>query len=69
MSRARVTQIMGILKLPTPIVDYLASLFHDEKCRYTERRLRRILSLPTEKEQVKAFEELKEIVGRQAPSM
>jgi transcriptional regulator with XRE-family HTH domain len=59
LSRARVTQIMAILKLPAPIVDYLASLFHDERARYNERELRRILALPTEEEQVEAFEELR----------
>lgn len=51
MSRARVTQIMAILKLPTPIVDCLSSLFHEEEAEYNERELRRILVLPTEEEQ------------------
>jgi len=41
-------------------VDYLSSLCHDEECRYSERQLRQILSLPTEKEQVEAFEELRQ---------
>lgn len=68
MSRARVTQIMGILKLPAPVVDYLSSICHDEKCRYSERQLRQILRLPTEKEQVEAFEELKQAVDVRAGS-
>ena len=45
------------------LVDYLSSLFHDEECGHTERQLRRILSLPTEKEQVRAFEELRRSSG------
>lgn len=65
LSRARVTQILAILKLPPPIVDYLSSLFHEEKAKYNERELRRILALPTEEEQVTAFEELRQQVSRQ----
>ncbi len=63
LSRARVTQILGILKLPAPVVDYLSSLFHDERAKYNERELRRILALPTEAEQVKAFDELRQQVS------
>jgi len=61
LTRARVTQIMNILKLPAPVVDCLSGLFHDERCQYTERQLRRILALPTEEEQVRAFEQLREM--------
>jgi hypothetical protein len=64
-SRAKVTQIIAILRLPHPVVDYLATLFHEEKAKYNEREIRRILILPTEEEQVKAFEELKETVRGQ----
>ena len=66
LSRARVTQVLAILKLPPPVVDYLASLFHDERAKYNERELRRILALPTEAEQVEAFEVLRQAVGAQA---
>ena len=66
LSRARVTQIMAILKLPIPILDYLSSLFHEERARYNERELRRILALPTEEERVTAFEELRRTVDAQA---
>lgn len=45
------------------VVDYLSSLFHEEKAKYNERELRRILALPTEEEQVKAFEELRTAVA------
>ena len=66
-SRARVTQIMNILRLPAPIVDYLSSLFHDEKCRFSERQLRQIRALPTEREQVRAFEELRAATEKPTP--
>ncbi len=62
LSRARVTQIMAILRLPSPVVDYLASLSYEEQARYNERELRRIRRLPTEKEQITAFEELRTAV-------
>lgn len=63
LSRARVTQVLGILRLPHPVVDYLASLFHEDRAKYNERELRRILALPTEEEQMKAFEELRAAIG------
>ena len=62
LSRARVTQILAILKLPPLIVDYLASLSYEEQARYNERELRKIRSLPTEEEQITAFEELRAAV-------
>ena len=50
-------------------MDYLSSLFHDERCHFTERRVRHIVCLPTEEEQqVKAFEELRESLDAAAPS-
>jgi hypothetical protein len=70
LSRAPVTQILSILKLPIPIVDYLSSLFHEERAQYNERELRRILALPTEEEQVKAFDVLRGAIDQrmaQAP--
>jgi len=57
---------MDILRLPAPVVDYLSSLLDEDKCRYPERRLRMILALPTEEEQVRAFEELRRRVGAKA---
>lgn len=62
LSRARVTQILAILRLPHPVVDYLASLLHEDKAKYNERELRRILALPTEEEQFTAFEVLRAAV-------
>ena len=68
LSRARVTQILAILRLPHPVVNYLASLFHEDRARYNERELRRVLALPTEEEQVAAFEELRSLLeGRACP--
>ena len=63
LSRARVTQILAILRLPHPVVDYLASLFHEAITKYNERELRRSLALPTEEEQMRAFEELRAAIG------
>lgn len=65
---ARVTQIMRILDLPTPIVDYLAALLPEERGRFTERQLRRIRGLSTEEEQIRAFEELRGEVEEDAGS-
>jgi hypothetical protein len=45
------------------LVDYLSGLFHGKRCRFSERQLRQIRSLPTEKEQVRAFEELRSSSG------
>lgn len=59
VSRPRVTQVLNILDLPAPVIDYLSGLSHGEKCRYTERQLRRVLTLPSEDEQMQAIEELR----------
>jgi hypothetical protein len=48
------------------LVDCLSGLFHDGKCRFSERQLRQIRSLPTEKQQIRAFEELRRRVDTQA---
>jgi hypothetical protein len=51
-------------------VDYLSSLFHDGKCHFSERQLRRILRLPSEDEQIRAFEELRAAIeGTTAPTL
>ena len=64
------TQIMNILDLPSPIVDYLSTLFHDDKCRFTERQLRRIVRLQTDVEQITAFEELRKAAeGTKTPTV
>jgi len=43
LTRARVTQIMNLLKLPTEMQDFLAGLDDTKEiCRYSERRLRKV---------------------------
>jgi hypothetical protein len=59
LSRARVTQMVNIAGLPQPILDCLLSLPAEQQAIYTERRLRRIVSLPGEEEQLAAFEDLR----------
>jgi hypothetical protein len=54
VSRARVTQILNILRLPEPVLDFLAELPPDSRAFCTERRLRPILNLPTMAAQVEA---------------
>jgi hypothetical protein len=62
ISGTRVTQLVKIARLPQPILDYLLGLPVEQQAIYTERRLRRIVRLLTEEEQVKAFEELRRSV-------
>jgi hypothetical protein len=62
VSRARVTQLVNIASLPQPILDYLLSLSAEQQVFYTERRLRRIVRLGSEEEQVSAFEGLRRSV-------
>jgi hypothetical protein len=50
VSRARVTQLVNITRLPQAILDCLLGLPAEEQVLYTERRLRRISVLPTEEE-------------------
>jgi hypothetical protein len=58
-SRARVTQIMNLLHLPSVIVKDLCSVSTPEQSRcYSERFLRGILTLPTAAEQIQAFRSL-----------
>ena len=58
ISRARVTQIMSLLKLPDEVQEYLMSLGPEEWRLYSERRLREIAHLSHEPAQTQAFEEL-----------
>jgi hypothetical protein len=59
ITRARVTQILNLLKLASEIQDYLSSLTEESILRYfTERRLRRIATEKDHKSQIKKFEEL-----------
>ncbi len=59
-SRARVTQIMNLLHLPSSIIKDLCSVSTPEQSRcYSERFLRGILTRPTTAEQICAFRTLK----------
>jgi len=62
LSRARVTQILNVLQLPQPVLDFLADLPPDSGSFWTERRLRRVLNLPSEAAQLGAVRHM----GRQA---
>jgi hypothetical protein len=60
LTRARVTQVLNILKLPTMILDELVAI--DEPAQiafYTERRLRPITNLYSDRDQIRAFQHLK----------
>ncbi len=56
LSRARVTQILNLLKLPAQVLDYIEELPREEQLWYSERRLRRIAALESGEEQMKEFE-------------
>lgn len=55
LSRARVTQIMNLLKLPVDIREYILQLPHTKQRGFTERKLREIAALSTAQVQRKAF--------------
>jgi hypothetical protein len=60
MTRARVTQILNILKLAPEIQDYRSGLTDESLLRYfTERRLRQITSEKDLETQLEKFEALK----------
>ncbi len=59
ISRARVTQIMNLLRLPSEILDYIAGLPEQEELRYSERRLRHVVGLPSAEARMRAFRELR----------
>jgi hypothetical protein len=55
MSRARVTQVMNVLRLARPAQNLLRDLAPCDPSWWTERRLRPVLLLPTEAEQLAAI--------------
>lgn len=60
ISRARVTQILNLLKLAPEIREYLESLTDEKQLRYyTERRLRPITVTKGHKSQMEKFDKLK----------
>ena len=59
-SRARITQIMNLLKLDPDIRDYIKNLKDPDQIKFfTERKLREISTIPNSKFQIKKFEKLK----------
>ncbi len=52
---------MDLLTLPDKVQTYLMSLPPEEQCLYSERRLREVVGLPTEQEQVQAFGQIREL--------
>lgn len=59
ISRARVTQVMNLLKLDPKIYEYLSGLPDIELHRYRERSLQTIASISCSTRQVSEFEKLK----------
>jgi hypothetical protein len=57
ISRARVTQVLNILRLPPKVLSLLAD---SGDAMWSERQLRRILVLPSPEAQIAAFERLSE---------
>ena len=62
ISRARVTQVMSLLRLSRPVREQLLALPVHEQARYSERRLRTMLALKTEAARSRAFELLYQAV-------
>ena len=59
MSRARVTQIMNLLKLAPEIREEILNFPDKKKSFFTERKLRKIVRLSQARKQILAFEHLK----------
>lgn len=58
LSRARVTQVMKLLKLPEDIQEYVMALPPREQRLYSGRRLREIVGIRAKKRQLAAFDSL-----------
>lgn len=63
ISRTPVTRVMNLLRLSERVREYLTGLPEESQRLYSERRLRRVAGLATEKAQVEAFRELRETLG------
>ena len=59
MSRARVTQIMNLLKIAPEIREEILNFPDKKKSFFTERKLRKIVRLSPARNQILAFEHLK----------
>ncbi|MHC4216285.1 MAG: hypothetical protein ACYSWP_23280 [Planctomycetota bacterium] len=61
LTRARVTQLLNLLKLPLDIIAELsAAQNRNQAAFYTERRLRPITKLASSREQLNAFQKLRQ---------
>ncbi|MHB8995300.1 MAG: hypothetical protein ACYC63_08645 [Armatimonadota bacterium] len=60
ISRARVTQVMNVLRLSQSALTLLNEVVADLRFTYTERHLRPILRLPTEAAQLAAIQRLRD---------
>jgi hypothetical protein len=60
ISRARVAQVLNVLRLPQPVISALLRSSGCQSSRCTERKLRRILVLPSPEAQIAAFERLRD---------
>ncbi len=58
ISRARVTQLMNVPRLPKSVRACLTALTEHQQTLYTERRPREIMTVTGEDGHVRAFEEL-----------
>lgn len=63
VSRARVTRLLGLLKLPAEIREEILSLPEEQKRCFSERGLRAIARMPSAAKQVRTFERLKSRLG------
>lgn len=64
ISRARVTQIMNLLKLPKEIISHVASVSDKKECRlFCERNLRQILTREDTAARLTAFRQLRTLAA------
>jgi len=59
VSRARVTQLLGLLKLPAEVQDETLGLPEAQQRCFSERGLRAIARMPSPARQARAFKRLK----------
>lgn len=62
MSRARVKQIMNLLKLEPTIKEEILNMSRPEQRYFTERKLRKIAALSPDRKQILAFEHPKSVI-------
>ena len=66
LSRARVTQVMNLLRLPPSAQDYVSALPPQEQRLYSGRRLRNILGIEGDEAQWEAFKDFVKKVSETA---